>query len=172
MTTAAIKKRKPRGQKTVGCSTARLELANQVLSSFVKARIEQRPGFPHFVVCWTSFGKEVRKRWMTRGQDFYPVWKHDYPGGGTSSTALSQLIRWLQGKPVLPIESWRYWASETCKLLPRSAVETLLAGGYPEFADCVLCHQRIEGGLDWWSLKGVSGPCCGRTSGCRQQVRQ
>lgn len=145
---------------------AQLASANQVLSSFVNVRIEPRRGGMY--VCWTRGSEEIAKRWQCRWNDFYPVWNHHYPGGGTSVTALSQLIRWLQEKPVLPIASWRYWASETCKLLPLEAVDELSAAGYPEQVDCVLCHQPIIGGLDWWSLDGVTGPCCGWTSGCRQ----
>lgn len=70
---------------------------------------------------------------------------------------------------MLPISSWRYWASETCQLLPLEAVDGLLAGGYPEFATCVLCGKSPIGRLDWWNLKGVSGPCCAWTTGCRQK---
>ena len=146
------------------CSTA-----NRVLATFFDGRIEQRKGGMY--VCWSnSWQGDIAKRWQCRGQDFYPVWHRKYPGGGTSSTALSQLIRWIQGKPVLPISTWQMWASERCKLLPQSAVDELLAGGYPEHVDCVLCGNQIVGGLDWWSLDGVSGPCCGWTSGCRQKV--
>jgi len=145
-----------------------IEVANLVLQTFFRGSIEKRKGGVY--VSWMSYGnKRVEKRWQCRGQDFYPVWHHSYPGGGTSSTALSQLIRWIQCKPVLPISTWRMWASERCKLLPPSAVELLLQGGYPEAAYCVLCHRLIEGSLDWWSLDGVSGPCCGWTSGCRQR---
>jgi len=150
-------------------TTPKLDVANIVLASFFDGRIERRKGGMY--VCWTDrYNGDVAKRWQCRGQDFYPVWHHKYPGGGTSSTALSQLIRWVQGKPVLPISTWRMWASERCKLLPIEAVHQLIVGGYPQSVDCVLCKNQIEGGLDWWSLDGVSGPCCGYTSGCRQRV--
>jgi hypothetical protein len=135
---------------------------------FFDGRIEKRPG--GWYVCWSNkYQGDVAKRWQCRGQDFYPVWSHKYPGGGTSSTALSQLIRWLGGKPVLPISTWRWWASERCQLLPMESVETLFAGGYPEWSPCVLCGTRPES-IDWWSLNGVSGPCCSFTTGCRQKV--
>lgn len=148
-------------------SEARLSVANRVLASFFDGRIERRKGGTY--VCWSNKHQgDVSKKWMCRGQDFYPVWHHKYPGGGTSSTALSQLIRWIQNKPVLPISTWRMWASERCQLLPSSAVDELLSGGYPERVDCVLCGCVITGGLDWWSLDRVSGPCCGSSSGCRQ----
>jgi hypothetical protein len=145
-----------------------IEVANSVLSSFFDGRIEKRRGGTY--VCWHShYHGEMTKRWMCRGQDFYPVWHRKYPGGGTSTTALSQLVRWVQSKPVLPISTWRMWASEKCQLLPMPAVDELIDGGYPVHVNCVLCHNQIEGGLDWWSLDKVSGPCCGWTSGCRQK---
>lgn len=149
--------------------TESLATANVVLGTFFDGWIEKRKG--GWYVCWNDRFRpdHVSKRWQCRGNDFYPVWHHKYPGGGTSSTALSQLIRWVSRKPVLPISTWRFWASETCRLLPAEAVDVLLAGGYPERVDCVLCGNRIAGGLDWWRLDGVSGPCCSWRSGCRQQ---
>jgi hypothetical protein len=150
----------------------KIEVANSVLKTFANsARIERRRG--GWYVCWFYHNRsrgEIAKRWSTRrGQDFYPPWSSKWIGGGTSCTALSQLVRWLREQPVLPISTWRYWASETIKLLPASAVDTLLAGGYPEKALCVLCGAEL-GSLDWWSLNGISGPCCSWTSGCRQKV--
>jgi hypothetical protein len=153
----------------------RLAAANACLSSFAKeSRIERRRG--GFYVIWTHYWlpveqrKTFEKRWCTRpGQDFYPPWSNKWPHGGTATTALSQLIRWCRGQPVLPISTWRWWASDKCKLLTSEAVERLLADGYPEHALCVLCQEQIDGGPDWWNLDGVSGPCCGWTSGCRQQ---
>lgn len=145
-----------------------LEIANRVLASFFDGRIEKRKSGMY--VCWSSRQGDMAMRWQCRNQDFYPVWNRKYPGGGTSSTALSQLIRWVQGKPVLPISTWRMWSSEPCKLLPVSAVDHLLAGGYPEHVECVLCGVQISGHLDWWSLNGTSGPCCGWTTGCRQRI--
>lgn len=144
-----------------------IDVANEVLATFNRSRIERRRG--GWYVCWEDSRGDHAKRWICRGQGFYPMWHYQWPGGGTASTALSQLIRWIGGKPVLPIASWRYWAGDTCKLLPLSAVERLLAGGYPEHTDCVLCGNRITGGLDWWSLDGVTGPCCSCTTGCRQR---
>lgn len=147
---------------------SRLDVANRVLATFSPSRIERRKG--GWYVCWENkWQGPMAKRWHCRGQDFYPSWHRKWPGGGTASTALSQLIRWLRDQPVLPISSWRYWASETCKLLPVTVADDLLAAGYPEHVPCVLCGETIVGGLDWWSLDGVTGPCCGWTTGCRQK---
>lgn len=147
----------------------KLEAANKVLQTFAReSRIERRKG--GFYVVWPKYrgdGENV-KRWICRGQDFYPMWSNKWPHGGTACTALSQLIRWLRGQATLPIVSWRYWASDTCKLLPREAATVLLDNGYPEHAWCVLCDRQLTIGFDWWNLNGVSGPCCGMRNGCRQ----
>lgn len=67
----------------------------------------------------------------------------------------------------------RYWASEGVALLRKgdaeATIDALRIAGYPQNATCVLCGVEIAGGLDWWSLGGVSGPCCGMRSGCRQK---
>lgn len=145
----------------------RLEVANRALSTFSCSRIERRRG--GWYVCWPSRKGEVSRRWSCRhGQSFYPPWSRKFPGGGTACTALSQLIRWQKDEPVLPLETWRYWATETVKLLPQAAVDDLGAGGYPEKVTCVLCGMPPKG-LDWWCLDGVSGPCCSMWSGCRQR---
>jgi hypothetical protein len=146
-----------------------IQCCNQVLSGFAKANIERRTN--GIFVSWDSNKGLVSRRWQCRGgQDFYPVWSRIFPGGGTSTTALSQLVRWIQNKPVLPISTWRYWAGEKVKLLSQRFVDDLQNGGYPIHVKCVLCGNIIEGNLDWWHLGKVSGPCCGWTSGCRQKV--
>lgn len=152
-----------------------VDVANQVLQSFAPdTRIERRRG--GWYVCWTRRnGEELSRRWMTRGQDFYPVWHREWAHGGTASTALSQLIRWMQGKPVLPLSTWKYWAGDTCKLLrhhPQDAIRLLLDAGYPEHSKCVLCGVSPIERFDWWSLDGVSGPCCSYTTGCRQKPKE
>jgi len=148
---------------------ARLEVANKVLAMFASdTRIESRQ--KGWAVTWTSeIGSRISKQWACRGNDFYPVWNHKWARGGTASIALSQLVRWLRRLPVLPLASWRHWASDKCGLVDPKAVELLRAGGYPEQVNCVLCHQPITGPLDWWHLNDVSGPCCGRAPECRQK---
>ena len=141
----------------------KLKVANFVLESFATARIERRK--TGWYVCWG----DKSKRWSVRhGQDFFPPWSRQFPGGGTAITALSQLIRWLKDMPVLPISTWRYWAGDKVKLLPLSTVDIFEASGYPREAKCVLCGTVLFGALDWWSLDGVSGPCCTMHDGCRQ----
>lgn len=116
-------------------------------------------------------GRRELKRWQCRGQDFYPMWYRKWSGGGTACTALAQLIRWLQGKPVLPLTTWEYWAGERVHLIKSlETIAMLRDAGYPAVARCVLCDRELKAaGFDWWSLAGVSGPCCHYTSGCRQK---
>lgn len=149
--------------------STKLEAANQVLRCFAPgARIERRIA-GGWNVCWKdSRGKPIRKHWQTKGQDFYPVWS--WPHGGTATTALSQLIRFLQGRPVFGQPTWNYWRSERIQLrVSDEALEALIQAGYPNEIHCCLCDRHLTGQLDWWSLDGVSGPCCTHYEGCRQE---
>lgn len=140
----------------------RLEVANAALMCFAKQTWIE-PGPSGLVVCWIDFRDEKwRRRWQVRsGQDFYPTWHRHWGHGGTCCTALSQLVRWVRGKPVFSLDVWRYWAGPTVALgRPRGdyLVEALRAGGYPERVPCVLCGKVIEGRFDWYSNNGFSGP--------------
>lgn len=150
----------------------RVDVANEVLACFApgtKIRIESG----YVLVSWSDSSGNFEKRWQTRGQDFYPVWYRKWGHGGTASTALSQLARWIRGKNVLPLSTWRYWAGDRCRLLRQGdaskAIQLLEKAGYPECAKCCLCDCELESGFDWWNLDGVSGPCCGMNNGCRQR---
>lgn len=148
------------------------QAANAVLAIIAPGTtIEPRKG--GVWVIWTSYGgQRMERRWQCRGQDFYPVWHRRWGQGGTRCTALAQLVRWCQGKACLPLATWRYWTGKAVAMGSERADELLLTlanAGYPPHANCVLCHQQISGPLDWWSLKGVVGPCCGMSSGCRQR---
>jgi len=123
-------------------------------------------GFRAFV-CWEYHGEKCYQ-WVTRGNDFYPTWDCG-PWGGTTSTAMSQLIRWCQGKPVLPLGCFQYWCGEGIRLAGERGDELvahLKASGYPAEVTCVVCGEKPHG-LDWWSRDGVSGPCCKHDGGCR-----
>lgn len=127
-------------------------------------------------VKWSVYtGKQFDRQWMTRGQDFYPVWKHQWPHGGTMTTALAQLVRYAQGKPVLPLSTWEYWGTDTVALFRnrdgsdsgKEIIGILAASDYPKVATCVLCGKSPIGRFDWWSLDGVSGPMCNYTEECK-----
>lgn len=151
----------------------RVSIANAVLDCFASGTtIEIRRGGVY--VLWTSWGKPVSRRWQCRGgQSFYPVWHRKWAHGGTATTALAQLVRWIQEKPVLPLGTWRYWTGENVALGRARGIEAvrlLQEGGYPDDVPCVLCGESLKGrSLDWWSLDGLSGPCCTGRDGCRQQ---
>lgn len=152
----------------------RIDISNRMLQCFAPDTL-LRLESGYVIVEWINYKGKQSKRWMTRGQNFYPVWSREWGHGGTACTALAQLIRWVQGKPVLPISSWEYWKSDRCKLLRHGdaddAIQRLLYNGYPQTANCVLCGLRLAYSFDWWSLKKVSGPCCNYTEGCRQNGR-
>lgn len=148
---------------------ARIDVANQALQFFA-SNTQLRLARGYVVVSWTHYdGESVSRRWMTRGQDFYPVWHRQWCYGGTATNALAQLVRWCQGKPVWPISVWKYWCGESVNLTRgrgEELIKVLLAGGYPEQIRCVLCG-RVPEKMDWWSLHKVSGPCCYNPEGCR-----
>lgn len=150
----------------------RLLIANNVLETFAADTwMALLDGYVW--VHWRRHnGVTDQRRWQTRGQDFYPVWSNRWGHGGTACTALSQLVRWIQGKPVLPLATWRMWTGERVALGRERgvhAVASLAAAGYPEIVKCVLCGGDLITSLDWWSLNKVSGPCCTSHNGCRQK---
>jgi len=159
------------------CLNDRVDTSNEVLQSFAPDTRLRIDAHGYIVVEWTTHsGATLSRRWMTRGQDWYPVWHRYWGHGGTACVALSQLVRWCRGKPVLPLSSWRFWGGEDYALLrhgpgPEAAITALINGGYPQRVPCVLCGLELDVAGDWWSLKGVSGPCCAMRSGCKQSVR-
>lgn len=86
-----------------------------------------------------------------------------FPGGGTSLQALGQLIRFIRDLPRLPIDTWKYWSGSKVQLCTPHTVELLVGAGWDADGKttCVLCGSvKFKGGLDWWGLDGVTGPCC------------
>lgn len=151
----------------------RVAMANRVLDCFAEGTILSHVPGQGVVVSWRRYdGELIFRRWATRGQDFYPIWNRHWGHGGTACTALAQLVRWIKGQPVLPLSTWRYWFGDKCQLARDrgdEGIRALIHAEYPDVALCVLCRQPITGGMDWWSLDGVTGPCCGWTTGCRQK---
>lgn len=160
-------------QEKVANRDFRIPMANRVLDCFAAGTIVYYMPGRGVYVSWDRRGTTVYRRWETMGcQDFYPKWSQLWGHGGTACTALSQLVRWIRGQPVLPLSTWRYWFGDKLQLARDrgdEAIKHLVHAEYPEVATCVLCDQPIVGGLDWWNLDGVSGPCCGWTTGCRQR---
>jgi hypothetical protein len=99
------------------------------------------------------------------------MYYHDMGMGGTMAMAVGQLVLWIRGKPRLPLRSWEYWASDTIRLAGDNGPAMLACIAASTYGDgkatrCVLCGGDQVG--DWWSLNGVTGPCCSYTRGCRQ----
>ena len=148
----------------------KIRVANAALATFAtETQIEKRPSGWH--VKWrTDLQGEVSRRWECRDSDFYPVWNREWPHGGTAIRAVAQLLLWVKGQPVFPIAIWKHWASEQVRLATPETLKILTEGGYPQYADCVLCDNRITGSMDWWHCHDLIGPCCSNNRGCRQQI--
>lgn len=145
----------------------RLAIANAALQCFVPdTRMEIRSG--RVFIVWTDYlGKTTSRMWMCRGGDFYPVWSHKWAHGGTCTTALSQLVRFVRGLPVLPLSTWAYWCGEQVGLAAwrgkdkqTELLAILKAGGYPQQATCIMCGKSPIGRFDWYRRGNKSGPGC------------
>lgn len=83
--------------------------------------------------------------------------------GGTYAGAIAQLVRWVRNDYRYPLETWRYWCGETCKLGRDNGPEILRlleasSYGDPSRTGCTQCGRPMEkdDGLhwDWFSRKG------------------
>ncbi len=158
--------------KKIAINCTHLNAANKVLEIIAPTTRIVRKKYG-WCVEWTGYyGVAFSMRWqLKKGSSDYPVWYHHWGHGGTCVQALSQLVRWLQCKPVLPLHVWRWWTGPGIAMgMDRGPeiVSILREAGYPEQVNCVLCDQPISGGLDWWNVEKVSGPCCDYMEGCRQ----
>lgn len=138
----------------------KLIAANAALKTFAPNTTIVRRQFG-WAIEWLDYrGNLHSRRWQTiGGNGFYPAWYAKWDHGGTACTALSQLVRWLQCKDILPLGTWQYWASDAIKLGDLSTVEILERSGWPTVVHCIKCGEAIlSGDLDWYSLKGRSGP--------------
>jgi hypothetical protein len=152
----------------------KLETVNAAIAIFAPGTTVRR-GLTGWLVEWADYrGKQYSRRWaVQRGSDTWPVFHRKWTQGGTGCNALAQLMRWLQDRPVFGISTWQYWVGPSIRLGKPELIDVLLQGGYPADHVCVLCGKTIVpsvDGLDWWSLKGVSGPSC-RFSECRNKER-
>lgn len=110
---------------------------------------------------WAEAGRPVRLRWAVRGSGDYPVWYSRRPAGGTWCQAAGQLVRWLSGRPHLPLRVWRHWEGPVVKIGDGVAAE-LAAAGWPEDVPCVKCGRPItpRDEFDWYSHQPHPGPGC------------
>jgi hypothetical protein len=148
---------------------ARLETVNAALKHFAPTTTVER-GDRGWVVTWVDHrGKTHSRRWavQSRGSSF-PSWESSWGRGGTCCAALTQLMRWLQDRPVFGLGVWKHWASPTIKLGNDQLIQLLQDGGWPETSNCVICKGAIDRtqGLDWWSHLDVEGPVCLHSQSC------
>lgn len=140
----------------------RLEAANRALQSFVKDEsLKLIVKNQRIAVEWyQSHRKQTISKTWTPLDKHFPEWHERAPWGGTQSTAISQLVRWIVGLPVFGIGVWENWADKTGNycLCKDTTVQILKDAGYPPLSICVLCKERCKG-LDWWDHE-ISGPCC------------
>lgn len=152
---------------------ARRKVANQALALFADRISILEDGRVRFQVYPYGDANYLERRWigMSRGSH-YPKWHRKLCYGGTVTTALHQLVRFVHCKPVVSIASWFWWCGDTVGIAGEQGADlvTLLKPHWPE-ARCVLCDRSLEGeGLDWWADKKRVGPACSWARGCRQKT--
>jgi hypothetical protein len=144
--------------------TDKLETVNAAIAVFAPGTTVRREKTGWLVEWTTCSGKQCSRRWATeKDNELWPVWHKRWPWGGTCTMALSQLMRWLQERPVFGLGTWEYWVGDSIKLGKPELLDILRNGGYPIEQICVKCDRSInckKHGLDWWSLNGTSGPSC------------
>lgn len=121
-----------------------------------------------------GFGPQ-RRRWDAREGSHFPSWHRRHAGwGGTSSSVFDQMVRAVQGKPVVPLDTWQYWIEGPAKLCSGHGVKILAvvaSTGWPDSVPCILCGKQIKSVGDWWTIgekgKRISGPSCSM-SDCRK----
>src|SRR5579871_4486412 len=139
-------------------------MCNLVLDSFV-------PGVMFYEtdilrMCWGHIqGPDFRHDFPAtlRGDGSWPRYGYKQrPTGGTGYQAIAQLIRYVRDLPRLPMETWEYWGSEKVNLCKPRTLELLKSCDYgdPAKTKCILCGLFPMKSIDWWSLDGVTGPCC------------
>lgn len=144
----------------------RLTVANAVLKTFAAGfEIVHEPG-KGYCLAWMESRGRVVKRWMCDRGSFFPSCHRSVPTGGTHITAISQLIRYCQGKPYLPLTTWKYWAGNTVRLWKDDAerdagLRILEDSDYQKTPECVFCGRDLTGqSWDWFStIDGIEG--CG-----------
>jgi hypothetical protein len=146
----------------------RLAVANTVLRTLGNFELswQLRRGF---CITWQNYkGETHSKRWACDRGSFYPQVNTGQMGiGGTHTTAISQLVRYCQGRPCLPLNSWRYWGGKSVMLWRDlrdrdTALSALENSDYPKTPVCVFCGGDLAGQQwDWYSLRtGVEGCGC------------
>lgn len=129
----------------------RLKVANEVIPFLLpSAKLEVDRG--KIVLCWIAYtcNKPMRKTWQTRRGSHFPPF--GLPTGGTHITAIAQLVNWVRGRSVLPIQTWQYWCSESVGMKHGDSILPLLQNSdYPKKKECCFCGSTTSS-LDWYSF--------------------
>jgi len=133
----------------------RLVNAQKILSVFSKCKMELNRG--KVVFSCDLYGKPWRKQWVSMSPgSFYPRWKAP-DQGGTGTIAMAQLVRYVLGKPLLPMGWWRRVVEVG---MEPEILDVAKSIGWPESHPCCLCGETLTTGYDWWSLGKTEGICC------------
>lgn len=144
----------------------RLSLVNQVLPTFEPGfHLEKRS--TGFYLSWKHWKTKetISKRVCLEPNHYFTF---DLPTGGTCTNAIAMLVRYVRNQPVFPLETWRYWASDTILMwrdpVVRDRVLLLLEeSDWPRNPHCIFCDRDLTGKMwDWYSWKGnsLSGVGC------------
>lgn len=157
----------------------KLSLVNQVLSTFIhdskylkEIKLEFREGY--YFVWELQDGRQRSKKWITKKGSFYPSCTDSIPLGGTMTQAISQLVRYCQGRAVLPLSTWCYWGSDSIKLWQDptardKAISLLEESDYPKSPICIFCGNEILNGFDWYYLPPKMEGCGHWGKSCQKQ---
>lgn len=87
-----------------------------------------------------------------------------YGFGGTQAYHIGQLIRFIQDRSRHSLDVMPYWTPGERKILEAAGWNN------PVKIACVLCG-KITQSKDWYSLNGISGPCCSMAVCSREGVK-
>lgn len=139
--------------------THRLEQAQAILTALSPA---YRMGLTRgrvFLSCPISWGSGIwRKQWVSVSPgSFYPRFKSAPYQGGTWCVCVAQLVRFVQGKPHLPMGWWRQAVNVGCEPGVLAAAASV---GWPAGFPCIHCGKFLQSGYDWWCVGKLEGVSC------------
>ena len=130
---------------------------------------------------WANYrGESHRYRWDAPEGSHFPTWSNKFPPDGTLTTAFDLLIRRFQGKPSVPLGTWRYLIDGPAKLASvrgTAVITALVAAGWPEEVPCILCGKTLTSCGDWWTVgeKGKrnrkSGPAFSKVGPMKSRMK-
>ena len=145
--------------------TRRLAAANTAIGLFSRMSLRYLPRKGLFV----HLRQNGLQRWQTvSGNPFRPNWTVAVKTDPIRLAMLSQLCRWVIGRPVLGLDQWRYWLA-VLQTPDKSAARVLHAlddAGYPARSICCRCGLELTSAPAW--LLDV-GPVCHEGEPCAKR---